>query len=174
MSSVFCPPPANKALFVVIEFYLGYRICSLKNTRGKLCPPFWSWGDWGWVKKNLGSMKQPGNRARRVGISVLGGPHNWIRQNCGLTGPVLVMVLFCFVLTMMAQIMKYYILRRLVWALPGFRKNGVLKGWVGAEPMPGRWEVTQEVATGWEHLGFDLPFNLALCFKSFFVATIME
>lgn len=66
------------------------------------------------VKKNLGSMKQPRNRAGRVGISVFGGLHNWVRQSWGLTGPVLVMVLFCCVLTMMAQIVKYYILRRLV------------------------------------------------------------
>lgn len=60
-------------------------------------------------KKSLGIMKQPQNRARGMGISVLGGLHNWVRQSCGLTGPVLVMVLFCCALTMMAQIMKYYI-----------------------------------------------------------------
>lgn len=52
-------------------------------------------------------MKQPGSRAGGVGIFLLGGPHNWARLSCGLTGPALVMVLFCCVLTMMAQIMKY-------------------------------------------------------------------
>lgn len=106
----------TKPCFIVMEFYLGYRLFSLKSLRGKLCPPFLVLGRFmlDMVKKNLGDMKQPRNRARGVGISVLGGLHNWVRQSCGLTGPVLMMVLFCCVLTMMAQIMKYYILRRLV------------------------------------------------------------
>lgn len=124
----------TKPCFVVIEFYLGYRIFSLKSPGAKLCPPFWSWGDSGWTWwKN--SWEHEGWE------SVPGEPRSWVRQSCGLPGPVLVMVLFCCVLTMMAQIMKFYILRRLVWVLPGFRKNGMLKGWVGAEPMPGCWEV---------------------------------
>lgn len=134
MSRKFSPRPANKALFYCDGVLFGL---------GKLYPLFLVLGRFmlDMVKKNLGSMKQPRNRAWGVGISAPGGLHNWVRQSCGLTSPVLMMVLFCCVLTMMAQIMKYYILRRLVWVLPGFRKNGVLKGWVEAEPMPGCWEV---------------------------------
>lgn len=78
----------TKPCFVVIEFYLGYRIFSLKNPRGKLCPHFGP-GEiqvgHGKKKKKDGSMKQPENRAQGVGICVLGESHSWVRQSCGLT-----------------------------------------------------------------------------------------
>lgn len=99
--------------------------------RGELYPPLFGAGEvqrGHGGKKNLHEEGDAAQVTRGEGISILGGLHGWVRQSHGLSGPVLVMVLFWCALTMMAQIMRYCVLRTgleagLFWVLPGFRKN---------------------------------------------------
>lgn len=88
-------PSSSKQLpyCVVIEFYLGYRIFSLKSMKGELYLVLSGAREIqvGHTRKQifLGSTIQPRNQ-----VTIFGRLHSWFGQSHGLSGPALAMVLF--------------------------------------------------------------------------------
>lgn len=187
MNSVFSPPPASSCLILPwLSFIWVTESFLLQAQKGSSVPLFLVLGRFGvdmlGGKFFMRIMMQPRNRSpeERGPPSLEGFTSGFDRAMARLVPcwrwP-------CFDVRLQWQhkswdtVLRTRMEVRLVWVLPDFRKNWVLKSWMGSwthpktlRSEPRRW------ATGWVHLGFDLPFNfnLALCFKSFFVVAIMD